>query len=52
MAFMDLIYSSSVKGEGLDTLGWKPAKSRGFEVHGYYLSLYLSTGTSFPWKLV
>lgn len=43
MAFMDLIHSSPVKGEGLDALDWKPAKSQGFEVRGYYLSLYLTT---------
>lgn len=52
MAFMDLIHSFPVKGEGPDALDWKPAKSQGFEVRGYYLSLYLTTGTSFPWKLV
>ena len=30
----------------------KVFQSRAFEVHGYYLSLSLTMGTSFPWKLV
>ena len=51
-AFMDLIYSSFVKGGGLDKLCWRLDKGRDFEVCGYYLSLSLSTSTSFPWKLV
>ena len=28
ISFMDLIYSKSVKGEGMDRICWKPAKSR------------------------
>ena len=39
VSFIDLIYSKFVKGEGMDRLCWKPAKSWGFEVHGYYYSL-------------
>ena len=36
ISFMVLIYSKSIKGEGMDRICWKPAKSRGFEVRGYY----------------
>ena len=49
---MDLIYSTSVKGEDLDNLCWRPAKSRGFEVCSYYHSLTPDISMSFPWKLV
>lgn len=37
---------------GFQRLQIKPAKSQGFEVHGYYLSISLTIGRSFPWKLV
>ena len=51
IAFMDLIYSRSVKGDGLDKLCWRPAKSRGFEVCSYYHSLSSPRNISFPWKV-
>ena len=50
-AFMDLIYSRSMKGDGLDKLRWRPAKSRGFEVCSYYHSLSSPRNISFPWKV-
>uniref|UniRef100_A0A7N2R430 Peroxisomal membrane protein n=1 Tax=Quercus lobata TaxID=97700 RepID=A0A7N2R430_QUELO len=34
-----------------DTLCWRLAKSQGFEVRGYYLSLSSTIGMLFPWKL-
>ena len=37
--FMDLVYSTNVRGIGSNKVCWKPAMSRGFEVRGYYLSL-------------
>lgn len=49
---MDLIYSRSVRGEGIDKLCWRPAGSLGFEVRGYSYSLSSFNATSFPWKLV
>ena len=37
--------------KGEDRLCWKPAKSRGFEVGGYYNSLVSTTTIFFPWKI-
>ena len=48
--FMDLIYSSSMLGKRDDKMCWKPNKSRGFEVLGYYRHLYPSNSIHFPWK--
>ena len=39
--FMDIVYSSFVGGIGPTKVCWKPTKSRGFEVQGYYHSLSL-----------
>lgn len=50
-AFMDLMYSRSEKGDGLDKLCWRPAKSRGFDVCSCYHSLSSPWNMSFPWKL-
>ena len=41
--FMGLVYSSIVWGFGLDKVCWKPARSRGFEVRGFYRSFYTPT---------
>ena len=38
--FMDLVYSTNVRVIGSYKACWKPAMSKGFEVQGYYLSLY------------
>ena len=38
--FMDLVYSTNVWVIGSYKACWKPAMSKGFEVRGYYLSLY------------
>lgn len=50
--FMDLIHSRFVRGEGIDKLCWRPARSRGFEVRGYSFTLSSFNATLFPWKLV
>ena len=50
--FMDMVYSSTVWGLGPDRACWKPARSRGFEVRGFYLSFYPPTILSFPWKMI
>lgn len=52
VSFMNLIYPKFVKGEGMDRLCWKPAKSWGFEVRGYYYSPTSIDGMSFLWKMV
>ena len=50
--FMGLVYSSIVRGFGPDKVCWKLAKSRGFEVRGYYSSFYPPTRVSFPWRII
>ena len=50
--FMDIIYSTFVQGNGLDQICWKPTKTRGFEVRGYYHSQSPSNTISFPRKMV
>ena len=50
--FMDMVYSSTVRGLGPDRVCRKPARSRGFEVRGFYLSFYPPTLLSFPWRLI
>ena len=37
---MDMVHSSTVRGLGPDWICWKPAKSRGFKVRGFYRSFY------------
>ena len=46
--FMELAYSSTVRGFGPNKVCWKPARNRGFGVKGYYNSFYLPTFDSFP----
>ena len=38
--FMDMVYSSTVRGFGPDKVCWKPARSRCFEVRGFYLFFF------------
>ena len=47
--FMDTVYSSKVRGVGLDKVIWMPVRS--IKVRGFYLSFYPPT-LSFPWRLV
>ena len=41
--FMDMVYSSMIRGLGSDQVCWKPTSSKGFEVRGFYLSFYPPT---------
>ena len=50
--FMDMIYSSTVRGLGPDRVCWKPSRNRGFEIRGFYLSFYPPTLLSFPWRMI
>ena len=50
--FMDMVYSSKVRGLGPDWVCWKPARSRVFEARGFYLSFYPPTLLSFPWRMI
>lgn len=49
--FMDIFYSSKVRGVGPDKVYWKLARIRGFEVKGFYFSFYPPI-LSFTWRLV
>ena len=51
-AFLDLLYSVSVREHGEDKLCWKPAGSKGFEVRSYNRALSPSRAMSFPWKSI
>ena len=50
--FMDMVYSSIVWGLGPDKVCWKPARSKCFEVRGFYLSFYPPTLLSYPWRMI
>ena len=50
--FMELVYSSSVRGFGPDKVCWKLVRNRGFEVRGYCSSFYPPNLVSFPWKMI
>ena len=49
---MDMVYFLTVRGLGPDWVCWKPARSRGFEVRGFYLSFYPPIILSFHWKMI
>ena len=46
------VYSLTVRGFGPDMICWKPTRSRGFEVRGYYGSFYPPTRVSSPWRMI
>ena len=50
--FMDMVYTSTVRGLGPDRVCRKLARRRGFEVKGFYLSFYPPTLLSFPWRMI
>ena len=50
--FMDMVYSLTIWGLGPNRVCWKPARNRGFEVRGFYLSFYPPTLLSFPWRMI
>ena len=51
-SFMDLLYSTSVNGEGEDKLSWGQPNSKPFTVKQYYRFLSSHAFRSFPWKSV
>ena len=51
-SFWDLIHSMPLIGEGHDKICWKSTKNKGFKVSEYYLSLFSTLDTLFPWKPV
>ena len=50
--FMDMVYSSKVRGLGPDWVCWKLVRSKSFEVRGFYLSFYPPTLLSFSWRMI
>ena len=51
-SFLDLLYSTKLKGDGEDVLCWKPSIQMGFNVSSYYKDLSRRNDTSFPWKSI
>ena len=51
-SFMELLYSGSIRRGNLDSLCWRPARRKSFQVHSYYSTLIQPTRNSFPWSSV
>ena len=51
-SFLDLLYSSSVKGYGLDKVCWCGSQKKGFQVKSFYKALLPQTTTVGPWKCI
>ena len=50
--FLDLLYSSSVKGYGLDKLCWRGSQEKGFQVKSLYRSLLPQSTADGMWKKI
>uniref|UniRef100_A0A2N9G796 Reverse transcriptase zinc-binding domain-containing protein n=1 Tax=Fagus sylvatica TaxID=28930 RepID=A0A2N9G796_FAGSY len=51
-SFLELLYSTTVKGSGEDKVCWQPSKINGFQVKSYYNSLSSAGAGCFPWKSI
>lgn len=51
-SFMDLLYSSSVKGCGVDKVCWQGSPQKGFQVKLFFKALLPKTGLFVPWKSI
>ena len=49
-SFLDLLYSSSMKGYGLDKVCWRGSQQKGFQVKSFYKALILQNAEVGPWK--
>uniref|UniRef100_A0A2N9H6M3 Reverse transcriptase zinc-binding domain-containing protein n=1 Tax=Fagus sylvatica TaxID=28930 RepID=A0A2N9H6M3_FAGSY len=49
-SFLDLLYSSSVKGYGLNKVCWRGSQQKGFQVKSYYKALIPQNAEVGPWK--
>uniref|UniRef100_A0A2N9JAL9 Reverse transcriptase domain-containing protein n=1 Tax=Fagus sylvatica TaxID=28930 RepID=A0A2N9JAL9_FAGSY len=49
-SFLDLLYSSSVKGYGLDKMCWCGAQEKGFQVKSFYKAMLPQTAAVGPWR--
>ena len=50
--FIGMVYSLIVWGFGPNKVCWKPTRSKGFKVRGFYRSFYPPTILSFPWRMI
>ena len=51
-AFMELLYSCPIRRGHPDSLCWRPASRKIFQVHSYYSTLIQPVRTYFPWRSV
>ena len=51
-SFLDLLYSTKVRGSGADTMVWICSPQKGFKVSLFYQVLFRPGGCSFPWKII
>ncbi len=51
-SFLEMLYSSSVKGYGLDMICWRGSSLKGFQVKSYYRVLSTNIGHCVPWKSI
>jgi hypothetical protein len=51
-AFMELLYSCSIRQGHLDSLCWRPSSQKTFQVRSYYSALLNPSRISFPWRSV
>jgi hypothetical protein len=49
-SLLDLLYSSSMKGYGLDKVCWRGSQQKGFQVKSFYKALIPQTAGVGPWK--
>uniref|UniRef100_A0A2N9I786 Reverse transcriptase domain-containing protein n=1 Tax=Fagus sylvatica TaxID=28930 RepID=A0A2N9I786_FAGSY len=49
-SFLDVLYSSSVKGYGLDKVCWRGSQEKGFQVKSFYRILLPQRAVQGPWK--
>uniref|UniRef100_A0A2N9EVX7 Reverse transcriptase zinc-binding domain-containing protein n=1 Tax=Fagus sylvatica TaxID=28930 RepID=A0A2N9EVX7_FAGSY len=49
-SFLDLLYSSWVKGYGLDRVCWYGSQEKGFQVKSFYNAMLPKTAALGPWK--
>ena len=50
--FLDMLYSASVIGHGVDHICWKLSGLKIFQVRSYYQALSGKDGVVFPWKCI
>jgi hypothetical protein len=51
-SLLNLLYSTKVKGSGVDTICWMPKTQKGFQVSSYYRVLTRRGVVCFPWRSI